>query len=69
VANNEETMSHDKMLEWLTLDLFRTGKLQRWAYVSYFSQCYPDQRDAVIDTIKKFVAASAPDFELPLEKK
>lgn len=70
VANNEETMNHDKMLEWLTLDLFRTGELQRWAYVSYFSGGFsPEQEDAALAQIKRLVAASVPLFEFPLTQK
>jgi hypothetical protein len=68
VANNEETPDHNKMLEWLTLDLLRTGALQRWAYVSYFALCKPGQEDAAIDRIKSFVAASTPAFQLPLKQ-
>jgi hypothetical protein len=68
VANNEETPDHNKMLEWLTLDLLRTGALQRWAYVSYFALCKPGQEDVAIDRIKSFIAASATAFQLPLKQ-
>jgi hypothetical protein len=67
VADNEETANHDKMLEWLTLDLFRTGKLQRWAYISYFTECEPGKEDATFDRVKRFIADQAPQFELPLK--
>jgi hypothetical protein len=69
VANNEETPDHNKMLEWLTLDFLHTGTLQRWAYISYFSLCQPGQQDAAIDRIKKFIAASVSEFQLPLKQK
>jgi hypothetical protein len=65
VANNEETPDHNKMIEWLTLDLLRTGALQRWAYISYFTLCRPGEEDATIDRIKSFIAAQAPGFQLP----
>jgi hypothetical protein len=68
-ADNEETANHDKMLEWLTLDLFRTGKLQRWAYISYFAQCGPGQEDLAFDDVKRLIAAQVPEFELPLKQK
>jgi hypothetical protein len=68
VANNEETWDHNKMLEWLTLDLLRTGALQRWAYISYFALCRPGQEDAAIDRIKSFIAAQVPEFQLPLRQ-
>jgi Protein of unknown function (DUF3485) len=69
VANNEETPDHDKMLEWLTLDLFRTGALQRWAYCSYFAWCLPGQEDATFEQMKRLITASVPQFELPLKTK
>jgi hypothetical protein len=65
VANNEETPDHNKMLEWLTLDLLRTGSLQRWAYISYFARCQPGQEDVTIDRIKNFIGAQVPKFQLP----
>lgn len=68
VANNEETPDHNKMVEWLTLDLLRTGALQRWSYISYFAVCKPGQEDAAIDRIKSFIVASAPKFQLPLKQ-
>jgi len=68
-ANNEQTANHDKMLEWLTLDLFRTGALQRWAYISYFTLCEPGQEDATFDQIKRLITAQVPQFELPLKPK
>ena len=66
VADNEETPDHDKMLEWLTLDLFRTGALQRWAYISYFAECQPGQEDATFERMKSFIAAQVPQFQRPI---
>jgi hypothetical protein len=68
-ANNEQTANHDKMLEWLTMDLFRTGALQRWAYISYFALCAPGQEDATFERMKQLIAAQVPQFELPLKQK
>jgi hypothetical protein len=69
VCSAEETPDHDKMLEWLTLDLFRTGKLQRWAYVSYFAACEPGHEDATFERIKQLISAQVPEFEYPLKRK
>lgn len=68
-ADNEETMDHDKMLEWLTMDLLRTGRLQRWAYISYFTACEPGREDAAYEQMKKLIVAAAPQFEFPPERK
>jgi hypothetical protein len=68
-ADNEETSQHDKMLEWLALDLFRTGKLQRWAYISYFTPCQPGQEDATYEQVKRLITAQVPQFEFPITGK
>ena len=65
VSHDEETPDHDKMIKWLTLDLLRTGALQRWAYISYFAPCRPGQEDATIDRLTHFIAAQVPEFQLP----
>jgi len=44
--------------------LLTTGKLQRWAYVIYFSVCPPGQEDATFERMKKLIAASVPEFQL-----
>jgi hypothetical protein len=65
VADNEQTVSHGERMWWLARDLMRTGVLQRWAYVSYFTICMPEQGDQVFDRVKQFIAASVPEFQLP----
>jgi hypothetical protein len=65
VARNEETTSHWQRVKWMTLDLLRTGVLQRWAYVSYFAVCEPGQEDAAFERMKNLIAASVPEFQLP----
>jgi hypothetical protein len=69
VTDNEQTANHDKMLEWLTLDLFRTGALQRWAYILDFASCQPGQEDATFERMKDFIAAQVPQFQLPIRRK
>ena len=69
VAENDETPNHDKMLEHLTMNLFRTGDLQRWAYISYFVLCLPGQEDAAFAETKRLIAGQVPQFELPLQQK
>jgi len=44
--------------------LLTTGVLQRWAYVSCFSVCTPGQEDATFERMKKFIAASTPEYQL-----
>jgi hypothetical protein len=65
VADNEQTVDNDQRLWWLVRDLMRTGVLQRWAYISYFTGCAPGQEDAAFDRVSKLIAGSVPDFQLP----
>jgi hypothetical protein len=65
VAKNEQTTSHEQRIWWLTRDLLTTGVLQRWAYISYFTVCIPGQEDAAFGQIKRLIAASVPEFQLP----
>ncbi len=69
VADGDETASHLEMMKKLAIHLLTTGVMQRWAYVSYFSECQPGQEDAAFDRMKKLIAASVPEFQLPPSKK
>jgi Protein of unknown function (DUF3485) len=68
VATNDETPDHDTMLEHSVLNLFRTGDLQRWAYISYFAACGPGQQDAAFSEMKRLILAQVPKFQLPLPR-
>jgi hypothetical protein len=65
VADGVQTPNHFQMMKRLALNLLRTGVLQRWAYVSYFSACEPGQEDATFARMEKLIAASVPEFQLP----
>src|SRR5208283_1103389 len=67
VANDEETADYLHRTWWLARDLLRTGVLQRWAYVSYFATCEPGQEQAAFERMKVLIAASVPEFQLPLQ--
>ncbi len=64
VADGEYTAQHWQRMWWMARDLFRTGVLQRWAMISYFTVCAPGQEDAAFERLKKFMAASVPEFQL-----
>ncbi len=50
---------------WLMArELLRTGKLQRWAYVTCFSVCPPGQEEATYTRMKRFLAGAVPEFQL-----
>jgi len=58
VARDELTAKHGQRMWWMARDLFRTGVLQRWAYVSYFAICSPGQEEATLERMKKLIVAS-----------
>jgi hypothetical protein len=49
---------------WMAREFARTGVLQRWAYISQFSVCRPGEEDATFERMKKFIAASVPEYQL-----
>jgi len=65
VADNEQTTGIVQFQYYLVRDLLLKGILQRWAYISYFSICLPGQEDATFERMKKLIAASVPEFQLP----
>lgn len=64
VSDKELTDTNFKMFLLLSRDLFLTGVLQRWAYVSCFSVCLPGQEEATCERVKQFIAAAVPEFQL-----
>jgi hypothetical protein len=65
VADGEQTTSNVQLQGYLIRDLLFTGVLQRWAYVSYFSLCAPGEEEATFERMKKLIAASVLEFQLP----
>jgi hypothetical protein len=65
VAEDEVTTSHWQRMSWLARDLMTKGVLQRWAYVSYFTWCFPGQEDAAFERVKRLISESVPQFQLP----
>jgi hypothetical protein len=64
VADGEQTPSYFLRMLWLGRDLLRTGVLQRWAYVAYFTTCMPGQEDATFEQMKALIADSVPEFQV-----
>ena len=65
VADNEQTTGNVQFQYYLVRDLLLKGILQRWAYISYFAPCLPGQEEATFDRMKKLIAASVPEYQLP----
>ncbi len=65
VDADQYTASQWKRKAWLVPhDLLVKGVLDRWAYISCFSECAPGQEDATTDRMKKMIAETAPEFQL-----
>jgi hypothetical protein len=65
VTKGDQTPIHFNFMRNLAWHLISTGELQRWAYVSYFAVCAPGQEDATFERVKRLVATSVPEFQLP----
>jgi len=69
VADNEQTANYIQFQYYLLRDLLFTGRLQRWAYISYFAICAPGQEEATFERMQKLIAATVPEYQLaPKEK-
>ena len=64
VAEGRETPGQGQRMWWMASDLISSGKLQRWAYVAYSTACRPEQEKEALDRVRKFIAASAPEFQI-----
>jgi hypothetical protein len=64
VAENQLTPYHGERMWWMARDLIRTGVLQRWAYVAYFTVCWPGQEDLYFSRMRELLATSVPEFQL-----
>jgi hypothetical protein len=64
VADKQLTARHVQRMWWMARDLLRTGVLQRWAYVTYFSTCAPGQEETTYARMCQFIAAGVPEFQL-----
>ncbi len=69
VAEDAYTAQHWQRMWWMAREVARTGVLQRWAYVSCFAVCRPGEEEATFGRMKKFIAASVPEFQLTPKSK
>jgi hypothetical protein len=63
-AEHYTASSAQWMVWWVPRDLLLNGRLERWAYISYFSACNPGQEEATFERMKKLIAATVPEFQL-----
>jgi hypothetical protein len=58
------TASHARRMLWMAHDVVIKDVLDRWAYISFFTQCLPGQEEATFDRVKKLITATVPEFQL-----
>lgn len=63
VDDQHLTPHHGERMWLMARDLLTTGRLQRWAYVAYYTVCLPGKEDEMMRRVKEFVAASVPMFQ------
>ena len=64
VADGQLTGSHYFRNWHTTTHLLKTGELDRWAYVGCLAVCKPGEEAATLARMKKFIAASVPQFQI-----
>lgn len=64
VADNAVTADHGERMRSMAVEMLRTGVLQRWAYVTCFSDCAPGDEEKAFERIIQFMAAAVPEFQL-----
>ena len=62
VADRQQTPEHWQRMWWMARDLLTTGVLERWAYITYFAVCPPEQEEEAFRRIQKLIADSVPEF-------
>ena len=68
VADGHVTCSREERM-WLSArELFTKARLQRWAYISYFSICLPGQENVCAERLTAFIQQTVPEFQVPVEK-
>lgn len=64
VADGQLTPFHGERMWWMAKDMLTKGLLQRWAYVAYFARCEQGQESIMLERMKRFIAASVPEFQI-----
>ena len=64
VADGQLTESHVRRQWWMMRELVLHQTLQRWSYISFFSDCAPGGEDATFEKMARLIAATVPEFQL-----
>jgi hypothetical protein len=64
VSGDKITAEEGSRLWSMWKTMLQKGKMERWAYISYFVTCLPGGEQATFERLEKFIRASAPQFQL-----
>lgn len=64
VSGDKITSEEGSRLASMWKTMLKKGKLERWAYISYFVTCLPGREQATFERLERFIRASAPEFQL-----
>lgn len=63
VSGNNVTAEEGSRLWSMWKTVLQKGQMERWAYISYFVPCVPEEEQATFQRLAKFIRASAPQFQ------
>ncbi|MSU04878.1 MAG: exosortase-associated EpsI family protein [Pedosphaera sp.] len=64
VADQQMTPDHLERMMLMARDMLTSNTLQRWAYITYFSVCYPGSEGSTFERMKEVMALTVPEFQL-----
>lgn len=63
VSGDKITAEEGSRLWSMWKTVVEKGKIERWAYISYFMTCLPGEEQSTFRRLEKFISASVPDFQ------
>src|SRR5690606_30647087 len=63
VSDTRLSNDHLERMWWLAVDLLRTGKLQRWAYIGCLGACPPGYEDQAYARLERLIQDLVPEFQ------
>lgn len=64
VADGQLTPHHGERMWWMARDIIVDRVLQRWAYIAFFSICWPGEEEATFERMKDLISLAVPEFQL-----
>ncbi|HEY3863694.1 MAG TPA: exosortase-associated EpsI family protein [Verrucomicrobiae bacterium] len=68
VCSDKVTSDQGSRMWSLAKSMVEKGVLERWAYISYLSVCYPGQEQSTCRRLESFIRQSVPEFQIVAEE-